>query len=257
MRKLFYLLCLLMIALISCKKDAGIDEGWLANETLDVQVADHQAERIQYTAFGFVGNHPSFERATDGFSIHADAVVPEGAREIRYFETDSLQYRDSLRTYRRQDIHIEHLGDRLLVRGTREGIRQDRFVRLTYLLGDSLFITPAITLRAASLTTATIDDIESGWNNEGYYAFNWRSVPGSDQYLIVLRDFSGDALIALSTERTSLQWYDLRSVGLNFFPALRDPQLVEGSSYTLSIYAITQRGWLTAIGDHPFTFLPE
>ncbi|NQV53192.1 MAG: hypothetical protein HQ500_08405 [Flavobacteriales bacterium] len=246
-----------MITMVACQKDAAIDEGGLAAETLINQVADHQAERIQYTAFGFVGNHPSFERVTDGFPIHAYAVIPEGASEVRYFETDSLQFRDSLRAYRRQHVRFERLGDGLLVRALRENIRRDRFVRMTYRLDDSLFITPAITLRAASLNSAKMDDIESGWNSEGYYAFNWRSVPGSDRYFIVLRDRSGDALIALTTERTSFQWYDLRSVALNFFPALRDPQLVEGNPYTMSIYAITQRGWLTATGDHAFTLQSE
>lgn len=253
MRYSFVLLASLLV-LGACQKDPvslPVDESTL---TLEQELESHAVSRTRLDAFGFVGNHPSFQRITNRLPIHLYLAAPNGASNLRYFETDSLRFRDSLNLFRQRRMAFERVGNGLMIRGAREDIRTDRYVRVSYTVGDSFYVTPPMTLRAATLETGTIDGIRSATNAQDFYQFSWGGVPGTDQYFLVLEDVSGDAIMGLTTERSSFQFYDLRNVRENFFPQLRDPQLVEGASYTLHIYALTTRGWLIAQGRHTFTF---
>lgn len=257
MRYLSLLLACSSLALVGCEKDDAIPLEELGSTHLIDHLGMHPKERIAFHAFGCVGNHPSFDRDNGRSSIQAFLIAPQNASDFRYYETDSLRYKDSLGMYKELDIPFEAFGDGLFMGASRDQVRRDRYARMTYVLNDSLYVTPAIALRAASLTTSDLGEIETSANEQGYFEIDWRSVPGTDQYLLILRDRSGDALVGLTTERSSFQWYDLRSVRKDFFPGLRDPRLVEGAEYECSIYALTERAWLTSFGRQTFTYTTE
>lgn len=252
---------MLMIALtsvgMSCSKDAPIEEHVLDDSVLAYETQSTTEEKTVYSVFAYAGDHPGFKRTTDGFPVHVFAVVPDGATDLAYFETDSLTGREQLHTYRRKSIEAQRLGDGLLVRLTRGALRTDRFCRLSYRIGDSLYVSPAVTIRSHSLTTGDVASLTTYWSSQGYYTFDWRSVAGAASYLLILRDQRGDALMAVSTQRSNFPFYDLRSVEQTFFPSLRSPSLVEGANYELEVIALTDRHWMIARGVHSFTFASE
>ncbi|MEQ9186704.1 MAG: hypothetical protein RLP15_03155 [Cryomorphaceae bacterium] len=257
MRYLTLLLACSILVLFGCEKDATISLEELGSLRLDHHLEMHSQEHIAFEAFGCVGNHPNFQLDNGRDAIQAFILSPSNANTFRYYETDSLRFKDSLETYTQIDIPFEGFGDGLFMQASLNQVQRDRYARMTYLANDSLYVTPAIAVRSATLTTSDLGEIESGVNEQGYYEINWRSVPGADQYLLILRDRSGDALVGLTTERSSFQWYDLRSVSNDFFPGLRDPRLVEGAEYECSIYALTERAWLSSFGRHTFTYTTE
>jgi hypothetical protein len=251
-RPTFYLaLCTLMSA---CAKDPIIPTTSVDKVTLQDELVAHGSERIRTDAFAFAGDHPSFERETDDAPIHVYAFIPEGATRLTYYETDTLAFRDSLNAYRRKEIEAETKSGDRFHRFAREASRRDRYARISYWYNDSLFLSPAMAIRSQSSPTSKLGPVQAFYSSNGYFTFDWEQYPATTSYLLVLTDATATIRMALTTARSSFQFYDLRDTEHNFIPELRDPQLVDGATYTLTVYAISNRSWCNALTHTAFTY---
>lgn len=250
--RFIFTMLILSLVLASCNKDGPIDDCALHSDKLSVHMQSYLSDHISYSTFAFAGNHDDFMAENGRYPVQILAVIPSEATNIRYYESDSLGNRDSLETYKEKEVEPLTSAEGLFTIFPRNQPRRDRYCRITYEHGDTLFLSPAIAIRARTLKSTYLDPITTDSAANGYFTFSWSSVPATDLYVFLLTDYTGSAIAGLTTRRNNLQFYDLRFAVRNFFPELNRPELVVGVGYTCTVYSISQRGWLNAMGKHTF-----
>ena len=249
LKNVVLILTLLLGALYGCEKDPVIPEGLLEGENLKSYQSIFIGERIQEDAFGFVGN---FEQEEAEASL--TAIIPEDARSIKIFKTDSFAWKDSLSLYRILAVDEKRLETNNTVTAALPTSDHDYFLRFTYEQNDTLHMSPSLAVRSTALTTDTLpaDRITINKGSDGYTDINWPSVPATEYYYMQLMDDRGDVFLQLLLDRPTFLFYDLRRIVTLLSPPLRDPELIEGARYQVGIDAITASGWQLSHGEKYF-----
>lgn len=242
---------ILILLFIGCAEDIQVNNS--ASEGTLQHFVDESVQSVSIGVFSLqTGNHPSFEEEVDNHPVLAILDAPDSAYDFRLYLSDSLRFPDSLGTFQRilMDVDPEMRGIFRLFR--LRDIKQDRFMRATYRVGDSIRMSVPITLRNGSLRTKDIDAIMVE-ETEETLNLNWESVAGSDLYLVTIKDAFGDIVSSLYTYRNSFRFYDLRFAARNLLSTTIDTKLEAGSPYEIEVMAISRRGWINAIGNRKMT----
>lgn len=235
--------------LLSCEKDPTV-----STPTSPSQLAEYigyfNSEKTTNNVWLHAGNHPAFERETDQRQIHIRVSLPINASDIQLHICDSVQYQDSLELFRtsNQEVQIESGGlfGKFAIKYTNDN--RPRLARVSFLAGDSLYISPSIVLRSdiQSTNTKFITDLEIETTSGGRAYINW-SGAGIDEpwkNLVIIKDQTGIPFCAVETDNLSFLFHNLRNVTKNFTPTLSDARLQEGQAYSLAIYRNDNAGWM-------------
>lgn len=252
--KRFMLILLVGTLWAACSKDEAVESDSFDGDRLSEVVASARGEHVVSDQFAIAGVLPRLSDRPQREPLICMSWIPRNAREIRYFETDSLRYRDSLALYRSRSIDLESSPISALRRIRRPNRDMDRFGRFSWRVGDSLYVSRAIKLRGNVTLAEKIERISADHDEDGYFDFNWSSVPGADHYLVLLKGQRDDLVVGIITQRSQFQFYDLRAVDHNFFPNLTDPQMTDGGAYELEVIAFTDHGWVLGQGTLDFIY---
>jgi hypothetical protein len=243
-----WVLILLVFTLSSCEKDEAIDTK-TDPATLAHYLSEYHADKTSNKVWLHAGNHPSFERETDERPIHIRLFAPERATEFTCFLNDSIQFRDSLRLYRKISAEFqmerEGLFGLFAIKESRSEL--NRYARVSYVLGDSLYLSEPILIRAKAISTDTKNtaDLRIEVTSGGRAFMNWTaSDVAQANNLVMITDRTGLVFCAAQTKNDEFLFYNLRNVNRNFTPDLFDPRLVHGETYGLRIYSTDNSGWM-------------
>lgn len=240
-----------LLAMAGCRKDPAFETTDFTLDNLEKTLASWQPQYVSNRAIVMAGNHTSFERETNREPLHI-YIAQTKLSEIAYFTTDSLAHRDSLVLYKRRPLISSASSEGFFTRISRSEPVRDHFARITYRSEDSLFISPPITIRATTLKTNNVSDMAVFTNSSGYLEFSWARVAGAAEYLMTLTGPTGDVFCAIYTARTNFLFYDLRFVIKNLTPELKNPMLISGENYVMTVVALNRNHWMMAYGTHHF-----
>jgi hypothetical protein len=237
---------LFAFAISACEKDVPIIEPPV-NTNLAQFLAQLDSSRISNRVFSLAGNHTSFEREMDEKPFRVLFFIPKDARDFQYFESDSIQFKDSLELYQKKNPLFDldpnglfgrfHLGDQP---------KRLKLIRISFSTDDSIYISAPFTLKnlTEQQKTSTIDKIAVEVTDKGNAEIIWSSNSSVTQYLLWLEDRAGDAFCGVYTFSSKFIFYDLRNVNYNLTPSLFNPRLVLGEEYKLKIAALDENNWM-------------
>ena len=240
-----------LLFLAACEQDDAIIDQ--QRESLHTLITKYEEGYVSDRFHLQIGNHPSFEKTTDQHPYHIIFRVPENAFDLRYFETDSFRRPDSLPGYIERNPQMIESDNGFFKRYARRDVPNDRYVRVTYRLGDSLFMSQPASLRTSeNLETYTLNGIEVRPGPDSTLFFSWPDSVAFDEFLFVLKGNDGDIISANYSDRASFLFYDLRTVLRNLTPDLVRPKLIRNEEYDVDVYGINSRDWIMAQGSLEF-----
>ena len=246
MRHLIIILGLFVFT--SCEKDPEI-----VNELEPSNLADYLSRieegKVSYRLWAHAGNHPSFERITDQKAVHIRMFLPNGYERVKLFISDSASYPDSLELFYSMDKELTEQSDNLFgLFALKETASRSRLAMVSVETPDSVYLSSPILLRVNNSATNTKNAsdvwIETTAGGRAYINWNGAGIDEPWKNLVEIRDQTGEVFCAVETNNLSFLFHDLRNVSRDFTPALRDPRLIEGQHYSLTIYRNDNQGWM-------------
>lgn len=244
-----FLFIVIVCLFASCEKDLVLTQDIEAGNLADY-LARVNPEKTSNTLWAHAGNHPFFERTIDEQTVHIRMHLPDEYSNVQLFISDSINYPDSLKLFSRIDKDVLHKnGDLFGLFAIKE--TQDNRSRLAIVSiesSDSTYLSSPILLRANNKATNTKNtsgiSIETTPGGRAYVNWNGAGIDEPWKNLVELRDQTGAVFCAVETNNLSFLFHDLRNVTRNFKPELRDPRLIEGQVYSITIYRNDNQGWM-------------
>ncbi len=239
----YLLLCLTVTLFWACEKDPEVNPSALEDNSLSNYLLQFSEEKTSNNFVAFAGNHPDFEDETNDEDLHLYLKAHPEATDFRLYQNDSLEFEDSLNLYASRTFTEGTAFGDFLTRISLPYPAQGRWLRISYVVKDSLFLSDPIELPGKKQVTSRFDELSAEQEAEGRATFRWNDGPLTPRFVLMLSDRSGDVFCAITTRRDRFRFHDLRNIDRDLTPELFDPQLVIGETYTATLFGISNDGW--------------
>lgn len=248
-------LLLACVLFYACEKNSASVGDLPGDQTLEAYVdAQPQQLTLNLIACAAGGQQGYFDDAVYPISIFF--YPPPGAREFRYFETETIAVNpDDWSAYQKTALDIDPIFGGYLQRFLRAPVAQDIWCRVTFLKGDSLHVSNAIRIKFANKPTEFAPQLLTvDYSDSLQPLFSWQ--PGRiDEdaiYFQVVADAQQQLLSGTYTYQRQFRFYDLDNVVLNIRDVTPAPVLIAGENYSFSLMGVSLDNWVNLLIHHEF-----
>ena len=254
----FFFAIFSLVLLGGCESDPFADPDYFNNPSLEAYIARHADFPVSNNLVACAAGGRAFSRWIDDpdLPISIFYLPNKASFQFRYFETDSLiDNPDSLAAYKEKDLGDFQVWNGFLRRFKRERIDHDKWCRVSYLLRDSLHLSPPIRLRYANRPTVVqngVVEIDLEEPTRPHFSWQGDTVKNTDIYFQVVSDHFNDLLTGTYTLEKQFQFYDLNNVVFNINDIWRLPSLVAGQRYRFTLMAVDEQAWVNLVAAREF-----
>ena len=257
---LFACAALFTLGFWSCETDSPIDSSPAQRTTLEYYLNQRSGMGLSRQLIACAAGGRAFAENDNPEKPVSIFYLPvEGATDIRYWETDSIEVDpDSLLPYRERSLERLPVFGGFLGRFTRSNPGKELWCRITYLTADSVHVCNAIRLKMPDEPTLVAHSaVDIRETRPGYPKFTWED-PSSENviYFQVISDAAGDLLTGTYTFDQNWQFYDLNNVVININDIYTNPQLSPLAKYQFTLMGVSVDNWVHTFASKPFVIEP-
>lgn len=181
---------------------------------------------------------------------------PEGANDIRYYETDSIGVDvTDFTKFKRKNLPSQSVFGGKLARFSRADTSNENWCLVTYVLDGELLTSNPIRLKNVSNPTKWTDTTVVNYKTITTPIFNWGNVDTTNSaiYFQVLTEVAEDKFISGTyTNDTFFQYYDPSNVVLDINGTATPEDLEENKEYLFTVLGVSEDNWVNTVDERKF-----
>lgn len=178
-----------------------------------------------------------------------------GAREIRYFETESVLDSTDFTQYTAKELDSQALFNGYLAKFNNPDFEGERQGIVTYITDGTLHISNPITIKANTKPTEVNAGLLNIIPNNTNPSFEWEDGIYEENaiYFHVVSDLDGNLISGTYTFEKNFTFYELDNVVLNITDPSTNPSLEPNTRYNFTLMGVSLDNWVNLLIEEEFS----